>query len=136
MDIALVRLKKKSDGNTELEYAGANNSILIMEPNKSVIKEIKANKQPIGQFENQEPFKTTKINLPRKSTFYLFSDGFPDQFGGPDGKKFKSSKFKKLIVDIQDLSISDQGKKMREIFIDWKDNYEQLDDVCVIGVRV
>ena len=68
-------------------------------------------------------------------SFYLFSDGYADQFGGKDGKKFKSKSFKKLILSMQDKSMSEQRVAMDEFFENWKGELEQLDDVCVIGMK-
>ena len=67
---------------------------------------------------------------------YLSSDGFPDQFGGPKGKKYMSLKFKKLLLQLSNEATAQQNEKLQKEFEDWKGNYNQIDDVTVIGVRV
>ena len=133
MDIALICLDKKTN---EVDYAGAHNSLWVIRKGTSEIEEYKANKQPIGTFAKPEPFKTHKVQLGTEDQFYIFSDGFADQFGGEKGKKFKSSNFKKLLIQNKDLDISLQKERLIQTFIDWKGDLDQLDDVCVIGVRV
>jgi serine phosphatase RsbU (regulator of sigma subunit) len=68
-------------------------------------------------------------------TIYIFSDGYADQFGGERGKKYKSKNFKEYLISIQDKSMLDQRELLLQEFLDWKGNLEQLDDVCVIGIR-
>ena len=67
---------------------------------------------------------------------YIFSDGFKDQFGGPKEKKFMSSRFKELLVSISELDCNQQEKSIDEVFNNWKGSNEQIDDVCVMGVRI
>jgi len=66
----------------------------------------------------------------------MFSDGFADQFGGPKGKKYKSRPFRNLILSIQDLIMEDQCKLLHKEFANWRGEIEQIDDVCVIGVKI
>jgi tetratricopeptide (TPR) repeat protein len=129
MDIALCSLE-----GTKLQYAGAHNPLWIMRNGEIV--ETKANKQPIGQFDNYEPYTTHSFDLKKGDTLYIFSDGYVDQFGGEKGKKFKSKSFKELLLSIQDETMSEQKKIIDGTFINWKGNLEQIDDVCVIGVRI
>ncbi len=135
MDIALCSL----EGNT-LKYAGANNPLWIVRKGASEIEEIKANKQPIGKYADPQPYTTHTIELQKGDTIYIFSDGYADQFGGERGKKFKATNFKKLILSIQNQPIEQQKKSIDDAFENWKDwggqPIEQLDDVCVIGLRV
>lgn len=131
MDIALCAL----EGN-KLRYAGAHNPLWIIRNGISQVEEIKADKQPIGKYANPKPFTTHEIELNPGDTFYIFSDGFADQFGGEKGKKFKSANFKKLLLSIQHESIDHQKARIEQAFGSWKGQLEQLDDVCVIGVRV
>jgi serine phosphatase RsbU (regulator of sigma subunit) len=131
MDIALCSLQ----GNN-LQYAGAHNPLWIIRNGQDEVEEIKADKQPIGKFENSSPYNTKTVELFKGDTFYVFSDGFADQFGGPKGKKFMSGKFKKLLLSIQDKPIALHKELLDKAFEDWKGDLEQLDDVCVIGVRV
>jgi len=129
MDIALCSIK----GMT-LEYAGAHNPLWIIR-NKSLI-EIKADKQPIGQFFKHKPFTSHTLELQKEDIIYIFSDGYADQFGGENGKKFKIKAFKNLLLGIQDKSMDDQKEFIDDHFKSWKGDLEQLDDVCVIGVKI
>ena len=133
MDIALCSLNAKT--NT-LNYAGANNPIWIIRKGAIEIEEIKGNKQPIGNFELATPFTNHTIQLNKGDVFYIFSDGFVDQFGGPKGKKFKAKAFRKLLLSIQEQSMSEQKTIIDETFETWNGNLEQIDDVCVIGIRI
>ena len=67
---------------------------------------------------------------------YLFSDGYADQFGGKRGKKFKSNKLKELLMEVSSFSIADQHESLETKFIDWKGDFEQVDDVCIMGIRI
>jgi serine phosphatase RsbU (regulator of sigma subunit) len=129
MDIALCSL----EGN-HLQYAGANNPLWIIR-NEEII-EIKANKQPIGKFDNPLPYTTHDIELEKGDTIYIFSDGYVDQFGGENGKKFKAANFKKLLLSIQHEPMEKQRELIHNAFETWKGHLEQVDDVCVIGVRI
>jgi serine phosphatase RsbU (regulator of sigma subunit) len=131
MDIAICSLNGK-----ELHYAGANNPIWIIRNESTEIEEIKADKQPIGKFGAEAPFTNHKIALSEGDTVYIFSDGFADQFGGDKGKKYKSGKFKQLLLSIQKEKMEHQRKLIDDAFEQWRGNLEQLDDVCVIGVKV
>lgn len=129
MDIALCSL----DG-LQLKYAGAHNPLWIVRKNELI--EIKANKQPIGKFENPSKYDTHSIELIPGDTVYIFSDGYADQFGGDRGKKFKAKPFKDLLISLQNKSMEDQKKMIEESYELWRGDLEQVDDVCVIGVRV
>jgi serine phosphatase RsbU (regulator of sigma subunit) len=129
MDIALCSL----EGN-KLQYAGAHNPLWIIR--KGEIIETKANKQPIGKFDNPEPYTTHNFDLEQGDSLYIFSDGYVDQFGGEKGKKFKARAFRELLLSIQDKSMEEQKQIIDEAFETWKGDLEQIDDVCVIGVRV
>ena len=76
------------------------------------------------------------MNLKEGDSIYIFTDGYPDQFGGQHNKKFKTANFKKLLLSIQDKKMEDQKQIIDKAFEDWKGEYEQIDDVCVIGVLV
>ncbi len=155
----------KSPHSYILKYAGAHNPIWIIRPhsakggsdveeikaqfgdetsNKLKVEEgdgytfieVKAHKQPIGKYGDPTPFPTHTIELIEGDSFYIFSDGYADQFGGVKGKKFKAASFKKLLLSIQNETIEHQKDLIDEAFEKWKGNFEQLDDVCVIGVRI
>ena len=129
MDIALCTI----EGN-KLEYAGAHNPLWIIRGGEVI--ETKADKQPIGQFDNPTPYKTHTFELQKGDAIYIFSDGYVDQFGGVKGKKFKAKAFRELLLSIQDKLMKDQKNIIDKTFEDWKGSLEQIDDVCVIGVRV
>ncbi len=131
MDIALCRIES---GSSTLQYAGAHNS-LYMVKNK-VLQEVKADKQPVARFFKTEPFTNHQLDYSARDSIYLFSDGFPDQFGGPKKKKFMYKKFKDLIEKNADRSPQDQHDIMVSTFDSWKGDSEQIDDVCLIGIRL
>ena len=129
MDIALCTLA----GNT-LQYAGAHNPLWIIRNGE--VLETKANKQPIGKYENLLPYTTHTIELQKGDSIYLFSDGYVDQFGGEKEKKFKSVAFKKLLLSIQEKTMEEQREFIDQAFETWRGDLEQIDDVCVIGVSI
>ncbi len=129
MDIALCAIK----GST-LQYAGANNPLWIVRGGE--VLETKPDKQPVGKFEHRQPFTNHEISLEKGDTIYIFSDGFADQFGGPKGKKFKSRPFKDLLISIQGESMDAQKKLLDESFEMWRGAMDQIDDVCILGVRI
>ena len=131
MDLSLCSLDYQT---LTLEYAGANNSLVIIRDGEII--EIKANKQPIGEFDNRVPFTNHSVQLQKGDCIFLFSDGYADQFGGPKGKKFKLKTLKNLFVSIAHLSPKEQKEKLEKAFYDWKGEIEQLDDVCLIGVKI
>ena len=128
MDIALCSL----EGN-KLKYAGAHNPLWIIRD--GVIIETKANKQPIGKFDKLEPYTTHSFDLQNGDSIYIFSDGYVDQFGGDKGKKFKPKAFRELLLSIQDKSMEEQKNIVDKAFEDWKGDLEQVDDICLIGVK-
>lgn len=128
MDISLCAL----EGN-KLQFAGANNPLWIIRNGELI--EYKADKQPIGKSDHPVPFRTHTIELLPNDTIYVFSDGYADQFGGENNRKFKSVAFKTLLLSIQQLSMSEQMKHIDKIFEEWKGNLDQVDDICIIGVR-
>jgi len=103
---------------------------------KGELIEIKADKQPIGKYDEIKPYTTHSIQLEREDTFYIFSDGFADQFGGDRGKKLKAKAFKEFLLSIQEKTMEEQSKLIDQKFENWKGELEQLDDVCIIGVRI
>ena len=138
MDIALCTLDVSSSSGAyrELQYAGANNPLWIIRNNTTEIEEIKATKQPIGKYAEPQPYITHTIELQKGDSIYIFSDGYADQFGGEKGKKFKGANFKKLLLSIQHENMEKQKELINEAFENWRGKLEQIDDVCVIGVKV
>ncbi|MCQ2375139.1 MAG: SpoIIE family protein phosphatase [Salinivirgaceae bacterium] len=133
MDIALAVI----DADTEtLEFAGAMRPMFLFQ-NKELI-ELKGNKIPITcNITNTSTEEYTNHTYPFKDgdTFYIFSDGYQDQFGGDNGMKFMAKRLKQLIVDNYDLSMNEQRDLLKNTFEEWKGSREQIDDVLVIGVR-
>lgn len=145
MDISLCAI---SSQDHLLEWAGANNPLWIVRPTEgSVISssgsehgyeliEFKPDKQPIGKIENAKSFTTHRFEYKKNDLIYIFTDGFQDQFGGEKGKKFKASKLKELILSIADKPMKIQQEILQNTLADWRGSLEQVDDVCVIGVRL
>lgn len=117
-----------------LSFAGANNPIWIVR-NKELI-EIKGDKQPIGSYINQNRFTNVEFQLQKGDVIYASTDGYADQFGGLDGKKMKTKILKEKLTECAELSIEDQKEFLKTFFNQWKGDTEQLDDVCIIGVRI
>lgn len=153
MDLALCVWNKTND---ILTYSGANNPLWIVRPlakNNQVeteninifslpeytdcLIEYKPDKQPVGLFQGEmKQFSTQTIQLHKGDTIYTFSDGYADQFGGEKGKKFKLKSFKQLLLSVQGNNLPTQKLLLDKQFEDWKGSLAQIDDVCVIGVRI
>jgi len=146
-------MTKVNTKSKQAEWAGAFNPLLILRNTKlpelktnSVVKqiimddyqlyEIKGDKEPISISKNMSPFTNHTIQLNTDVVVYLFSDGYSDEFGGKFEKKFMSLNFKKLLLKIQNQSISKQGEFIKSNFQKWKGQIEQVDDVCVLGVKM
>ncbi|MEZ4939150.1 MAG: SpoIIE family protein phosphatase [Crocinitomicaceae bacterium] len=144
MDIAMVSIEQQQEEGSalaqhscsKLKYSGAHNPLWIIRNGSNEIEEIKANKQPIGKYSEPEPFTTHHIELFSGDQVYIFSDGYADQFGGDKGKKMKSSNFKRYLLEIKDQDVQEQKLLLKNQFEKWRGEFEQLDDVCVIGFRV
>lgn len=131
MDLALCSLDKQT--NT-LEFSGANNPMLIIRNGECI--EVKGSKQPIGAYTHQKPFENHVVKVEKGDCIYLWTDGIVDQFGGPKGKKLKSRPFKNFLLEICHHPMEKQLQLMDEMFKAWKGEIEQIDDVCVFGVRI
>lgn len=134
MDIALCAVDIE---NRVVRYAGANRPLWIIRNGGAQIEEIKATKTAIGGLTTDDQyFVPHEIQLQAGDTFYICSDGYADQFGGNEGKKFHTGNFKKLLLSIQDKVMPQQKEILDETFESWKGKLEQIDDVCVIGVKL
>ena len=131
MDISLCSFDME---NNKLEYAGAINSMFYITENK--LNEIKGDKQPIGHFANLKPFTLHKLSLSKGDKIYMFSDGYSDQFGGVKGKKYMYKRFRDLILGVSNEKFANQQKALENEFDTWKDDLDQVDDVCVIGIEI
>ncbi len=98
--------------------------------------EQKAQKMPVGYMEKMQPFNTKTFQLLKGDRIYTFTDGYADQFGGPKGKKFMYKKLEKMLIENKDRSLDVQKKILLDEFEKWKGIHEQIDDVCIIGVRI
>lgn len=133
MDIALCAINLKTK---KVQFAGANNPLWIIKKNAEDLDEIKADKQPIGKFDYRKNFTNHEFEFQNGDAIYLFSDGYADQFGGPGGKKFKYKTLKDLLLTIHTQKMTDQEIALNEAFMNWKGELEQIDDVCVIGIKL
>ncbi|ASS48051.1 MAG: hypothetical protein A3D31_00820 [Candidatus Fluviicola riflensis] len=133
MDISLCTLNTKT---LELKWSGANNPLWVVRSLSDEVVELKANKQPIGKYSKYEAFDTHHVQLNAGDSIYLFTDGFADQFGGPGAKKFKSKNMKDLIFEMKGISMDEQKELLETTFETWKGDLEQVDDVCILGIRV
>ena len=150
MDMTIVIIHRESH---ELQFAGAYNPLYIIrkkesEPEEKLDRyatmdnlefqlfELKADKQPVGTHWEETDFTNHTIQLQNQDAIYIFSDGMIDQFGGEKHKKFKSLNFKKLLLSVQEESMEKQKQLIENTFETWRGDCEQIDDVCVIGVRI
>ncbi|MDF2437787.1 MAG: bacterio-opsin activator [Bacteroidota bacterium] len=131
MDIAFYSIDLKT--NT-LEYAGANNSLCIVRNGKMI--ELTADKQGIGISFSREFFTNNTFQLQTGDMIYTFSDGYKDQFGGENGKKFMYKQFKELLVSVADKSVDEQKKVLGQTLICWQKELEQVDDILIVGVKI
>lgn len=151
MDLALCRLDKSKN---ILQFSGANNPLYIirkgatldqslssvsgrtMQLDDKFLYEIKADKQPIGKFDFRQPFSSIQVKVKKGDSLYIFTDGYADQFGGRKGKKLMYKPFKNLLLSISDLPMNEQINRLNKHFDQWKEGIEQVDDVCVMGVKI
>lgn len=141
MDISLASITNLENGKVLLNWSGANNPLWYIRNSKeseshTELVVVKGDKQPIGISDFPKPYTTHSIELDAGDVFYLFTDGYVDQFGGPKGKKFKQNKMKELIASVFHLPLSEQSQILSRTFIDWMADNEQADDVTVIGIKV
>ncbi|MBL7884002.1 MAG: SpoIIE family protein phosphatase [Bacteroidia bacterium] len=136
MDMILCVLDKTKK---ELLYAAANRPLYIVSKNNGAytLKEHKGDNQPVGIYGKElKPFKQFTISLNDNDILYTFSDGYADQFGGPNGKKFKYKQMQELFLSIAHLPLNEQKSIIDATFYSWKQNIEQVDDVCVVGIKI
>lgn len=132
MDITLCRYLRSEK---KIQFAGAHNPLYILRNGELI--ELAADKQPIGiHIGDKKEFTLREMDLQNGDMIYMSSDGYADQFGGEKGKKFKSVNLEKLFVKLAHEPVQKQREELVSTFTDWKEGYEQLDDVCVFGVRI
>ncbi len=132
MDIAICSLNNKTK---ILHYAGANRPLWILR-NREII-EYKPTKASIGGYvEDYQEYIGHKIQMEEDDIIYVFSDGFVDQFGGPDKKKYMSKQLKQTLIDIHEMPMPEQELKLNQIFNDWKGELGQVDDVLLLAFKI
>ena len=132
MDIALVVIPAEG---REIEYAGAYNSLYLVRDGQLIEK--KADRMPIGLYvKMDQPFTANRFEYYQGDTIYMFTDGYSDQFGGVDDTKFKSKKFKDLLLSINDLPMEEQARIIDQTHLEWKGSRSQMDDILVVGFKL
>ncbi len=137
MDIALISYNVAA---RTLQYAGANSPLIIISGKKHELTEIKPDRMPVAIHENMKPFTNHVVPVNKGDIIYLATDGYGDQFGGPEQRKFLSRRFKELLLEISGKSMSHQKAILDETIEDWKNNYvekyQQTDDITVMGLKL
>ena len=131
MDMSLCTFDPRT---MKLEFAGANNPLYLIR--KGALMELKADKMPVGiNAIEEDSFSNHNLQLFPGDIVYLFSDGYPDQFGGPQNKKFKYGPFKELLIRISGMPMEKQKKELDRVIEAWKGNESQIDDILVFGIK-
>ncbi len=132
----IIRDNNKIDDIEKLKESG----VKIFKPKKANIDasliEIKADRQPIAIYSYEKAFTNHRFQLQKGDRLYSFSDGYPDQFGGENGKKFNAKRFKELLLDIRNNDMESQKKIINDNFIEWMGDIEQVDDVILLGLKI
>lgn len=132
MDIALISIDM---ANYSLQFAGANNPLLVIRNNNII--EIKGDNMPLGyQIRTNKPFTIHDLQIKPGDSIYLFSDGYPDQFGWRTDKKFNKHNFKELLLSIQNVPMKAQKILLENNLKNWMGDLEQVDDIMVIGLQI
>jgi len=145
MDISFCKINLKT---RKLVFSGAHNSLyritkiddqikeVVVKDDSNMLIDYKGDKQPIGKYSYEKPFSQREITLLEGDTIYLSSDGYPDQFGGPKGRKYMYKPFKNFFLSLHEKSMEEQHDMLDQNFEQWRGSIVQIDDVCVIGVKV
>ena len=149
MDMAIMSI---DIDKMELQFSGANNPLYIISAeenrfsdvegirkysaNNMFLYEFLPDKMPISIFDRMNKFKGYEVNIKKDDQLYIFSDGYPDQFGGNKGKKFMNKAFKFLLLDICNKEMAEQKLSLAEFIIKWKGNLDQVDDITVLGLKI
>lgn len=133
MDISLCGINILTN---KMQWSGANNQLLYIKNNGKELLEIKADKQPIGKTEYPKPFTSHILELQKGDIIYLMTDGYPDQFGGDKGKKYKYKQLEDLLLANSNKPLEEQKNILSQSFDNWKGALEQVDDVTIIGIKI
>jgi serine phosphatase RsbU (regulator of sigma subunit) len=137
LDITLLLLNKAT---MKGQWSGANTPLIIIDKGGTTLKEVKADKRPIGDYPDMGHFTNHEFKIEKGEKFYLFSDGYADQFGGPNNKKFMKSRLKKELVSYAKLPMNEQKKYLSDNLQNWistnGNEVEQVDDITVFGIEV
>ncbi len=132
MDMSLIVYERSQQ---MVEFSGANNPLYLVRQGEVLV--YKGDTMPIGvNIVEENTFNVHRIAVRKKDILYLFSDGFPDQFGGPNQKKFKYRRFRKLLLNLAQYPMELQRKKIEEEFLRWKGDIPQIDDILVMGLLI
>ncbi|MFC2138184.1 SpoIIE family protein phosphatase, partial [Bacteroidota bacterium] len=131
MDMAIVTIDLDND---KLYYAGANNPLYLIQ--NSEMLQIKADKMPVAIYHKITPFQLHEFNLKKNDMIYIFSDGYQDQFGGQDGRKYMTKRFREYLTELEPYPLSEQKEKLHKEFLTWKGDRNQVDDVLVFGIKL
>jgi serine phosphatase RsbU (regulator of sigma subunit) len=133
MDASVITIDRKT---MQLQFAGAHNPLYQIRDNTLI--EIKADKISIGSYKEGKQIEFSNHTLPiqKGDVFYLFSDGFPDQIGGPNRKKFYYPPFKELLVSIHKMAMAEQKHFLDQVITSWRGERDQTDDILVVGIRI
>ena len=132
MDISFIAIDMQTK---QLAYSGANNPVYVLR--HKTLETLKANKQAIGNMNDEViPFDNITTQLHEGDCVYLFTDGYADQFGGPKGKKLMRKQFEEVLIANSEKTMLEQRQALENTYNNWKGDLEQVDDVCVIGIRV
>jgi len=133
MDISLCSI---DPATRTLKWAGANNPLWIIKDNSDEVVIVKPDKQSVAITEKPLPFTTHTVQLDEGDCFYLFTDGYADQFGGESAKKFMQKRLKELLLRIYKKPMELQRKLIHDNLLTWMGNLEQVDDICFVGVKL
>lgn len=158
MDISLIAIntqaqksQNKNEEHYDVQWSGANNPLWIIKSQKFLkqegnaeelsafsfqLDELKPDKMPIGFSDYSHKFKTNKFELYKGDVIYLFTDGFADQFGGKEGKKYKYNNFRQFLVNMSESNLKEQESLLIDEINNWKRNYDQVDDILIIGAKI
>lgn len=131
MDLGLCRI---NFSKMTIEYSGANNPLYYIRNGE--LNVIKPDKQPIGAYPKRSPYTNTTLEIKPGDCLYMLTDGYIDQFGGEKGKKFKSRPFRNLLIEHHKKPMEEQKRILQKTIKDWQGDLEQVDDICVMGIRI